>query len=243
MDGVALRPLTVDFHEPGFVARLNGEGTDADKLYWGGPANPQALNGPANPQALNRYSYVLNNPMKWTDPSGHSIYLSHDDAEVVAQAFEDLAYNRTYEGNSVVDAATDIVTVVASNLTGPAGAFLGEVANRLLGLKEKGINKLYELAKIIRAQNGVDGVALGGSGNTPYDTGVYVLDRYTGKARLVEMEYGVYLTLFRDNNEIDIGMAFGDDVGHGHFAFTDDMDDHYFHADRSVCLAEGANDC
>ncbi len=26
---------------------------------------------PANPQALNRYSYVLNNPMKYVDPSGH----------------------------------------------------------------------------------------------------------------------------------------------------------------------------
>ncbi len=27
--------------------------------------------GPANPQALNRYSYVLNNPLLYTDPTGH----------------------------------------------------------------------------------------------------------------------------------------------------------------------------
>lgn len=27
--------------------------------------------GAGNPQALNRYSYVLNNPLKYTDPSGH----------------------------------------------------------------------------------------------------------------------------------------------------------------------------
>jgi RHS repeat-associated protein len=27
---------------------------------------------PGNPQALNRYSYVYNNPLKYTDPSGHS---------------------------------------------------------------------------------------------------------------------------------------------------------------------------
>jgi RHS repeat-associated protein len=27
--------------------------------------------GPSNPQALNRYSYVLNDPIKYTDPSGH----------------------------------------------------------------------------------------------------------------------------------------------------------------------------
>jgi RHS repeat-associated protein len=29
---------------------------------------------PSNPQALNRYSYVLNNPMIYTDPSGHSFW-------------------------------------------------------------------------------------------------------------------------------------------------------------------------
>ncbi len=27
--------------------------------------------GPANPQALNRYAYCLNNPLRYTDPSGH----------------------------------------------------------------------------------------------------------------------------------------------------------------------------
>jgi len=29
--------------------------------------------GPANPQALDRYSYVQNNPLKYTDPNGHCI--------------------------------------------------------------------------------------------------------------------------------------------------------------------------
>ncbi len=32
--------------------------------------------GPANPQAFNRYSYVLNNPLKLIDPSGHTPCLS-----------------------------------------------------------------------------------------------------------------------------------------------------------------------
>ena len=31
---------------------------------------------PGNPQALNRYAYTLNNPMRYTDPTGHSIPLS-----------------------------------------------------------------------------------------------------------------------------------------------------------------------
>ncbi|MCP4542062.1 MAG: hypothetical protein GY832_33465 [Chloroflexi bacterium] len=26
---------------------------------------------PGNPQSFNRYSYVVNNPLKYTDPSGH----------------------------------------------------------------------------------------------------------------------------------------------------------------------------
>ena len=28
---------------------------------------------PGNPQALNRYSYVLNNPLRYNDPSGHRL--------------------------------------------------------------------------------------------------------------------------------------------------------------------------
>jgi len=73
MDGIALKPLTVSFSEPGFVATLNQENqfgpwftlSDNDQQQLGSPMGPQ------NPQALNRYSYVLNNPIKNTDPSGH----------------------------------------------------------------------------------------------------------------------------------------------------------------------------
>ncbi|NOK78452.1 MAG: hypothetical protein GFH24_608350n110 [Chloroflexi bacterium AL-N5] len=66
MDGVALSPLTVAFHDPGFNAALGSEirasDTDRDKLHGGGPFNPQDLN---------RYSYARNNPVRYTDPSGH----------------------------------------------------------------------------------------------------------------------------------------------------------------------------
>jgi hypothetical protein len=73
MDGIALKPLTVSFSEPGFIAKLNSENqfgpwftlSDTEQQQLGSPMGPQ------NPQALNRYSYVLNNPMRWTDPSGH----------------------------------------------------------------------------------------------------------------------------------------------------------------------------
>jgi hypothetical protein len=65
MDGVQLRPLTVDFHETGFVGQIAGENgqpfwfqlSDEDRQKAG------RVWGPANPQALNRYCYVQNNPL------------------------------------------------------------------------------------------------------------------------------------------------------------------------------------
>ncbi|NOK78450.1 MAG: hypothetical protein GFH24_608350n108 [Chloroflexi bacterium AL-N5] len=66
MDGVALSPLTVAFHDPAFNAALGPElrasDTDRDTLHGGGPYNPQDLN---------RYSYARNNPVRYTDPTGH----------------------------------------------------------------------------------------------------------------------------------------------------------------------------
>ena len=73
MDGLQLRPLTVDFHEPGFAAQLGGENGQA---FWFQLSDDEREKagipwGPANPQALNRYSYVQNNPLGATDPNGH----------------------------------------------------------------------------------------------------------------------------------------------------------------------------
>ncbi|NOK70217.1 MAG: hypothetical protein GFH27_549323n66 [Chloroflexi bacterium AL-W] len=71
MDGVALAPLTVAFHDPAFNAALGPElrasDTDRDTLHGGGPSNPQDLN---------RYSYARNNPVRYTDPSGHLAWVA-----------------------------------------------------------------------------------------------------------------------------------------------------------------------
>jgi RHS repeat-associated protein len=73
----ALRPLTVSFHEPAFAVALGVEHRFtqeqgfhfqlADKVR----ERAQGQWGPRDPQALNRYAYVLNNPLKYTDPTGH----------------------------------------------------------------------------------------------------------------------------------------------------------------------------
>ena len=38
---------------------------------------------PANPQSFNRYSYCLNNPLKYVDPSGHDVEINYWNVEVI----------------------------------------------------------------------------------------------------------------------------------------------------------------
>jgi len=82
MEGIAVKPLTVDFHEGGFLGKVNGENRLAFWFQLNKEGRKQAGSpwGPANTQALNRYSYVHNNPLKYTDPSGHSVYMSQAEA-------------------------------------------------------------------------------------------------------------------------------------------------------------------
>lgn len=69
--------LTVDFHELGFLTSMNKENAfTLQKGFWfqldgGNQKTAKAPWGPENPQAMNRYTYTLNNPVRYTDPSGH----------------------------------------------------------------------------------------------------------------------------------------------------------------------------
>ncbi len=43
---------------------------------------------PGNPQALNRYAYVTNNPLRYTDPSGHWLETAWDIANIAWDIYE-----------------------------------------------------------------------------------------------------------------------------------------------------------
>ena len=85
----------MDFHEAGFGVRLAGENTQGFWFQMSRQQRQQATPpwGTGNPQALNRYSYVNNNPLKYSDPSGHSVYLSEAEANKLAASLHSLADN------------------------------------------------------------------------------------------------------------------------------------------------------
>jgi RHS repeat-associated protein len=120
LDGFSqLKVLTVDFHEPGFVATLNGENQQRFWFQMSDDERRQAGRpwGPANPQALNRYSYVLNNPLRYLDPTGHlgvsvhdngsvTYHLTHDDAMALIEVLTGLG---TSTAREAIDAAKSIL--------------------------------------------------------------------------------------------------------------------------------------
>jgi RHS repeat-associated protein len=65
--------LAVDFHETSVVTPSNRENLQTLKegFSFEQSGNVNLTGGPKNPQTLNRYAYVDNNPLSYTDPTGH----------------------------------------------------------------------------------------------------------------------------------------------------------------------------
>jgi len=72
-----LTPLTVHLGE--LVAQVNEENREVSQFgpffQWDSQTRQKhnVPMGPANPQALNRYAYCLSNPLRYVDPTGHSV--------------------------------------------------------------------------------------------------------------------------------------------------------------------------
>jgi RHS repeat-associated protein len=174
MDGVALTPLTVDFHEPGFLTGIAEETTQG---FWFQRSSQERQQtsapwGPANAQALNRYSYVQNNPLKYTDPTGHTIYLTHDQAAGAADLLQLLANDMNIMSQLAdvwmaggTPAAVELLTRLAPNIAKMLGGSLlniwvSAVVTIYVGVGIAISNQLQALADTIRALNGKQGVAL-----------------------------------------------------------------------------------
>jgi RHS repeat-associated protein len=152
---VALRPLTVGFHETQFATALNEENRfTQDKGFYFQLSDKDRKKakyegGAPNPQALNRYSYVMNNSLRYTDPSGHIVYMSKEEAKNhvlklknLATLFKDIGYALKTGGNwgivwlalAVALEGNPLLLIIGAMITaiGPAtGDFLIEFATQL----------------------------------------------------------------------------------------------------------------
>jgi hypothetical protein len=161
MEGVQVKPLTVGFHETQFLGKLNGENqagfwfqlSDGARQQMGSPW------GPSNPQALNRYSYVQNNPLKYTDPSGHVSYTTNDQdvLDLWMDSFMADIESSTTLGDLI---AIALGVAIGTAFTGP-GAIVagGAAALTLLGINRALINDansvklLFSRAKVAADDN------------------------------------------------------------------------------------------
>jgi hypothetical protein len=139
MHGVALTPLTVDFHEGGFRSKLNSESKAPFWFQMDSDARQQhgSPMGPANPQALNRYAYVQNNPLKYTDPSGHYLKLEYYGAEAIYLLFDNLRsamHNLRFDKDSTsrMDAFNQSVAAIVREIFGPIGTVVDQLSANLL---------------------------------------------------------------------------------------------------------------
>ncbi len=138
---------------------------------------------PANPQSLNRYSYVMNNPVKYTDPSGHNLLDDLSNVEKHARREVNRASRNTTNGylvNFFVDptlghymigqttggrnyiagemiVATIVATVATAYCGGCGGGLMAGVSGALIGELEGA----YSASKC--GGDLLNGVAVGGA--------------------------------------------------------------------------------
>jgi hypothetical protein len=168
----------VSFHEYGFNTKLNSENqfgpwfmlSDKQRQQLGNPM------GPSNPQALNRYSYVQNNPVRYTDPSGHAVSMTADQAnrfrhEVLIPLINDLKMLMSIQtvamvtGGAAVAAIVGAIGAAIASAASAAGIIVGSaVAGALLGFLDPlnlgdSIDALETLDSLLAQVLGIPGIA------------------------------------------------------------------------------------
>ncbi len=138
----SMKGLTTDYAETGMALAVNQENqftTQKGFYFQLSSRNRQQAKtpfGPLNPQAMNRYSYVLNNPMRYSDSTGHdfSITMSFD---VYAVFMDNVTSGMNYLYKNLA-ALGDTAAAFASAIGAGAGAGVGAGAG-LWGAAAQGL--------------------------------------------------------------------------------------------------------
>lgn len=106
---------------------------------------------PGNPQSLNRYSYVLNNPLKYRDPSGHWLETAWD---IVNIGWDIAEVKREPSAINIIALVVDVGAALAPAV--PAGAGLlargGKAAAKLVAHGDEAVDAVRA---VTRAADGV----------------------------------------------------------------------------------------
>ena len=130
----ALRPLAVDFHEGGFLAGISQENAFTQQHgFWFELSNSDRGKakipwGPANPQALNRYSYALDNPLRyWIDRPQFTQPRRCSESREIFRGLADALSKRAGFGEAVAE-FVELLKDAAPEFDNP----LGELAKQII---------------------------------------------------------------------------------------------------------------
>ncbi len=134
----ALRPLTVDFHEGGFLTSIAQEDAFTQQHgFWFELSNAdrgkaKSAWGPDDPQALNRYAYALDNPLQYTDPTGHYFRIIKAVMPIMVDFFAK-AVQQLKDSSSSVDILGVLASAASAALLTIENPFLLVLASAAVG--------------------------------------------------------------------------------------------------------------
>jgi len=153
-DGKTNSQLIVDYHETQFLNQLNQENHNKSD-----DPNKKSSPFPTNSQAFDRYSYAHNNPIRYTDPTGHRNceedgYTCPGDVPSLTSA---LVSNSTTDPNPSLPAlAAGGVLLVFANAVVGLGIDLAEVPTAALTATNPALGGIVELGLIVVGVTVVD---------------------------------------------------------------------------------------